>query len=107
MAFFFLSDRKGFHCNNNLARFILFSCLNYETKGKWQEKTFSLPPYKIQSLVATSKVGQLWQWGQSSAAELRESSASWDKTKKLIYTWLSADNSNTLKEVTLAREMIA
>lgn len=49
---------KAFIGNKNLARCILFSCLNYETEGKWQEK-FSLPPYEIQSLVTRSEVGQL------------------------------------------------
>ncbi|KQK84517.1 hypothetical protein AAES_48964 [Amazona aestiva] len=46
---------KAFIGSKNLAGFILFSCMSYETDGKWQEKEFSLPPYEIQSLMARSE----------------------------------------------------
>lgn len=70
---------KAFIGNKNLARFILFGGMNYETDGKWQEKEFSLPLYEIQSLLARSE------------AEPRVSSANWDKPPKtdlyLTFSW--------------------
>ena len=48
---------KAFIGNKNVAKLILFSCLNYENDGKQQEQLFSLPRYEIQSLVPRRGVG--------------------------------------------------